>query len=240
MNLPKIDHPTYTTEVPSTGQLIEFRPYLVKEEKIMMMAAETKDTKEMIKAIIKLIDGCTFNAIDACSLKLFDIEYLFSIIRSKSVGEFSNTIIKCSHCGEENEVPIPIDSIKIKYPKDYKKGENYTKKIQLTDKIGVVLSYPKALQIIDFIEEENQMTMLQGMLYGSLEYVYDDEKTYKKSDTTYDEFSEFIDSLNDKQLKLIIEFIESMPKAYIDIKFKCKSCGEENKIKLEGINNFLS
>jgi hypothetical protein len=240
MNLPKIDHPTYTTEVPSTGQLIEFRPYLVKEEKIMMMAAESKDTKEMVNAIIKLIDACTFNSINVSSLKLFDIEFLFAIIRSKSVGEFADIMIKCVHCEESNEVSVPIDSVKIEYPKHYKKGDNYTKKIKLTDKIGVVLSYPKALDMIDFIEEKNQIDMMQGIMFSSLEYVYDENKIYKKSDTTSQEFLEFIDSLNEQQLKSIIDFIESMPKAYIDIKFKCKSCGKENHIKLEGINNFLS
>lgn len=241
MKLPTLSHSTYTTQVPSTGAIIEYRPYLVKEEKILLTAQETKSTKEMIKALLKLIDVCTFNAIDVNKLKIFDIEYLFSVIRSKSVGEIAEVTLMCEHCDAKNLVNIPIDGIQVKYPEEYEQKPDYEKKIFLTDKIGIVLTYPTAVEMAEFIDQDtDKFEIVDKTVYACLVNIFDEKEIYKKSDISLEELKDWIGSFNQAQIKQVLNFIENMPKSFIEIEYTCTSCGKKNKTTVEGVSNFFT
>jgi hypothetical protein len=240
MPLPKINTPTYELELPSTGKKIKYRPFLVKEEKVLLMALESEDMKQISNGIVQILNDCILTrGIKVKSLATFDIEYLFLNVRAKSVGETVEVNVTCPDDGETTvEMEIEIDSIKIQKNKDHKNI------IKLDDKYSMKLRYPSFDQFIDNNFEVNQdvsdVNKSLDMITSCIEMVYDEEESWSASDCSKKELVEFVDQLNSKQFKQIEIFFTTMPKLSHLITVKNPNTGVESEVVLEGLASFFS
>jgi hypothetical protein len=235
MALPKLNSsPQYSCTIPSTKETVKYRPYLVKEEKILMIAFETGDQKAALNAIIKTLEACIEDDVNVSDLTTFDVEYLFTQIRSKSVGENAKILIPCGGCKHKNEVEIELSSIDIVYP------ENYETTIEITPDVSVEMQYPSYSDVllVDFDGGEQEMGM--QVLAHSVKAILTEEERIDTKDVPPDEVTEFIDSMTTDQFKKLSNFLESLPSLQKDLKFACESCGETVERTLKGISDFLS
>lgn len=237
MALPIVETPKYETKIPSTGKKIQYRPYLVKEEKILMLAMESENTAQIMQAMTDVIRACTFDKIDTDKLCTFDLEYIFLKLRSKSVGEITKVGLKCEKCEKPTKVEINLDDVSVKID-DLTIG-----KIQLTDKIGVNMSWPKIKTLLK-LEEKNDSSSIASMfdiVISCIESIYDDKKNYPTDEQTREEMNTFLDSLNQTQFKKIQQFIEKMPKLEHAVEFACenKDCKHQNTFKISGLKSFF-
>lgn len=236
MALPIVNSSRYSTILPSTGEKIEFRPYLVKEEKILMIALESKDQNTIVAALKDVISACVYDDIDTRKLTTFDLESVFMKLRSKSVGETIDLNLKCKNeeCSEVNEYILNIDDIEIP-----KITEGQTT-VLLTDTVGVQMNYP-TLDIIKKYEEKTLATVegLSNLMVDCLDTIFDDNGVYPAKNETREELVKFIESLNGVQFQKLAAFFEAMPTLTHAIEYKCKACGHENKLELKGIESFF-
>ena len=237
MALPKFNvTPQYTMVIPSTGQEVLFRPYLVKEEKILLMAFESKETKAILRAMLNVIESCIEGDIDTAELATFDVEYMFLKIRAKSVGESSNINIKCSDCGTPNEYSVNLDDLEVEVPQ----RDNV---IKLTNEISIEMKYPTYNDMVksDLLSEGHKATAddLFGMVARGISAVLTDEERYDLRDSTKEEVQEFIESLTSNQFAQLNEYFEGMPTLKHEASFACSSCGHENKMMLQGMADFF-
>jgi hypothetical protein len=236
MALPKLNAvPKYDIVVPSTQQAVRFRPYLVKEEKVLMLAMESQDQKQSLNAIVDTIVACVSEDIERNKLTTFDVEYMFTQIRSKSVGETSKVSIKCKECDHSNEVVIPLESIKINMP------DNIVTLIELTPEISVQLKWPTYSDLgnLDMSAGASQVKQTFEMISKCIDSVLTGDERISMKDEPKEEVMDFIESLTSEQFDKIREFVEQMPKLKHDVEFTCTSCSEANKITLEGMNDFF-
>ena len=240
MPLPKIVTPTYELELPSTGQTIKYRPFLVKEEKVLVMAMETENTKEITNAVKTVIKNCVeTRGVKVETLPTFDIEYLFLNIRSKSVGEEIDVNIICPDDGE-TEVPVSIDVNDIKVIKD----DKHNNSIRLDDKVMMEMRYPSLDQFIknNFdISGNSNIDQSFDLIASCIDKVVDIEKeeVTSSSDVTKKELIEFLDQMNSNQFRQIEEFFETMPKLSHKIKVTNPKTGVESEVVLEGLVSFF-
>jgi len=242
--LPKIDVPIYNVKLLSTGKSLRFRPFTVKEEKLFLMANEGEDLTTVVDTIKQILNNCLLDEFDIDSLPLFDIEHLFLNIRARSIGEVVNLKYKCNNdvLDEEtkeekkcnNVVQIDLNVLDIQP----KKQEGHTNKIEITEKLGVVMKYPNFETLKKFKDVEEADSIIK-MTVSCIEYVYDADKIYYAKDTTEEELVEFVESMQSKDLERIKTFFDTMPKVKKDVDFKCNKCGHEEKIEVEGIQNFF-
>ena len=234
MALPSITAPEYTLTLPSNKKKVKYRPFLVKEEKLLLFAAESGEREEMMSAVAQMIDNCVLDDIDSRKLPYFDFEHLFLHIRAKSVGETSTFIVKHDKegCGHQNEVTVQLDKIIHQTDKDHKSS------FQLTDKIGIKMKYPTIESIKTFIEIENDPTKILNMFTESIECVYDEDEVY--DDFTKEEAVEFLESLSKEQFDKVALFFQNMPSSKIEVKYKCEGCGENVKTTVSGFEDFFS
>jgi phage FluMu protein Com len=233
MALPKLVSSKHTLVVPSTKESIEYRPYLVKEEKILMMAFESKDQSQMITALRDTIAGCTEGKIKVDNLTMFDLEYIFLKLRSKSVGENAKLKVKCIKCETPNEVNIDLSSVNVV-------GEiKPTAKIELNDTVGVMLKYPTVKGLFRQLNSLDEANSALAAIASAVESIYDADNVYPAENETEKSILEFIESLTSDQFKKIASFFDDMPKLKHDIDFTCTHCKEENKIAVEGLQNFF-
>ena len=239
MPLPKITTPTYELELPSTQKKVRYRPFLVKEEKVLLIALESEDTKEITNAIRAVIKSCVLTrGIKVETLPTFDIEYLFLNIRGKSVGEVIEVNLICPDDGvTEVKKNIPIDDIKIQ------RTDGHTNQIKLDDNIMMELKYPSLDQFIknnfDFTEG-NQMDQSFELIGSCIDKIYTEEEVWSSSDCTKKELTEFLESMNSSQFKEIENFFETMPKLTHTIKVKNPNTEKENDVVLEGLASFFA
>lgn len=235
MALPKLNAtPNYTVKVPSTGKTVGYRPYLVKEEKVLMIAFETGDQKQALGAVVDTLAACIEDDIDVNALTTFDIEYLFTQIRSKSVGEKSTIMLPCSSCEHKNEVDLDIASIEVEVPKDKKNI------IELTPSVSVEMQYPsyRAITGVDLDGQETELGF--QMLIKCISAIHTDEERYDASDASEEELMEFIESMTTSQFQQVSAFLQDMPSLQQEVKFLCEKCGTGNTQTLKGIGDFLS
>jgi len=234
MPLPNIVTPEFVTTLPSTKQKIKFRPFLVKEEKVLLMAQEGKDKDEITNAVINILQSCIKDELDIRSLPLFDIEWLFLQLRSKSVGEVIELSFRHSEkedCNFKNEVSVNIEDIKIHY------DDKHSNVIPLENGIGIEMFYPSLAVAAAFNKENFTVDDVFEMIVDSVKTVYDKEKVY--NDFTREELVKFLENLNQTHLAKFMDFFETMPKLKHTIKFKCGKCDEEITYDLEGLMDFF-
>ena len=239
MPLPKISTPTYELELPSTGETIQYRPFLVKEEKLLVIALESEDTKQITTAIKTVIKNCILTKnVKVESLPTFDIEYLFLNIRGKSVGEEIEVNIICPD-DEETQVPVKIniDDIKVQ------KNEEHSTRIKIDDSIMMEMKYPSLEQFIknnfDF-SGANAIDQSFDLIASCIDKIYTEEEVWTTSDCTKKEINEFLDQMNSSQFKDIEKFFETMPKLSHTIKVKNPNTSVESEVVLEGLSSFFA
>ena len=236
MALPKLTTPTYELEIPSTDEKIKYRPFLVKEEKILMMAMESKKNADIVQAVKDIVSECTFNKIDISTIPMFDVEYIFLQIRSKSVGEVSKLKLLCPDDGKTyancevnlNEVKVQVD-------------EEHTNKIELDNGVGIIMKYPTIDSFkesgIQNITAANMLEVISGCILQI--YEEDGKKIFDPKDQTKKELTEFIEQLNTKQFKFVQKFFDTMPKLKHTIKVKNPKTKKESEVVLTGLNDFF-
>ncbi len=232
MPLPKIDQPIFDMTIPSIGKNITFRPFLVKEEKILLIAQQSGNDTEVIRAIKQILNNCILIDIDLDSLAIFDIEYMFLKLRSKSV----NNIVKLSYRdvedGEVYNFELDLDTIEIKIP------EHINSKIEITDDVGMTMKYPAA-SITDRMKEfDNEVDLMTFFIVNCIDTIYDEDNVYVASDFTEEEISEFLDGLNVKSFEKIREFFENIPRLYHKIEYK-NSIDNDRSIELTSLKDFF-
>ena len=239
MPLPKITTPTYELELPSTGKTVKYRPFLVKEEKVLVIALESEDNKQITNAIKAVLKSCVqTKGVRVETLPTFDIEYLFLNIRGKSVGEQLEVNIVCP---DDNETQVPVfinlDDIEVE------KSEEHSNKIKLDSNLMMEMKYPSLEQFIksnfDF-NDENQMDQSFQLIASCIDKIYSDEEVWATADCTKKEVNEFLESMNSSQFKEIEKFFETMPKLKQDIKVTNPKTGVESDVVLEGLASFFA
>ena len=229
MSLPKLNSPVYEAILPSTEKVIKFRPFLVKEEKVLLTAMEDGSQTALMNAIKTILKNCVQGKINVDILTLFDIEYLFLKLLSKSVGEISEIGLKCTdtECGGVNQISINMDEIEVNKP------EGHNRKIMISDEIGVMMSYP-VIKTAGITEEDGL-----EIVKDCIEMVFTEEETHERDSFTKKELDEFIDSMDTKQFGKIKEFFDTMPKLQHTINYKCEKCGEDKEVTLQGLDSFF-
>lgn len=234
--LPVINTPEFETTLPSNGKKVKYRPFLVKEEKVLFMALEGGDISEISNAVTRVINACTNDKLNAEELAFFDVEYLFLQLRSKSVGEVVDLNLRHleGECKHVTPVSVNISTINVE------KKPGHTNKIQLTDQIGVKLKYPtlKSQSKIHSVEELNNLEKLLEFIADSIEVVYDQNNVYDSF--TLQEAKAFVEGLNKQQFEKVMDFYNTMPKLTHTIQYTCPSCGKEEKLRLEGLSSFFA
>jgi hypothetical protein len=239
MPLPRISTPTYELELPSTGQLIKYRPFLVKEEKLLVIALESEDSKQITNSIKTVIKNCIeTKGIEVEKLPTFDIEYLFLNIRGKSVGEEIEVNIVCPDDNTTTAlVKINVDDIKVE------KNKDHTNKIKIDDNLMMELKYPSLDQFIksnfDF-SEQNQMEQSFDLIADCVDRIYNEDEVWESSDVTKNEIVEFLDQMNSSQFKEIEKFFETMPKLSHKVKVKNPKTKVQSEVVLEGLSSFFA
>jgi hypothetical protein len=232
MTLPKIVTPTYELEIPSSKEKITYRPFLVKEEKILLLAQEAGEESDILNAIKQIIKNCTFEEVEVNDMALFDLEYIFLRIRSKSLGEKVELKLLCDDDGETYaDVTIDLEKIEVDFPKEH------TNNIQLTDTISLVMRYPQmsALSLTTVSDTETIFHMIKT----SIRQIIDGETIYEQVDFTEEDLDAFIESLTSEHFKNIQEFFQTMPKLKHVVKYKNPKTKKQNKRTLEGLNSFF-
>ena len=239
MPLPKIATPTYELELPSTGKSIKYRPFLVKEEKVLVIALESEDNKQITNAIKAVLKSCVLTkGIKVETLPTFDIEYLFLNIRGKSVGEELDVTLICPDDGEtEVSVQIDLDDIQIQ------KNDDHTNQVKLDNSLMMELRYPSLDQFIksnfDF-DDKNQMDQSFALIASCIDKIYSEDEVWATADCTKKEMNDFLESMNSSQFKEIEKFFDTMPKLSHTIKVTNPKTGVESDVVLEGLASFFA
>ena len=238
MPLPKINTPTYELSLPSNGKKIKYRPFLVREEKILIMALETENQKQITNAVVEILDACIMTrGIKVQNLATFDIEYIFLNVRSKSVGETINVNIICPD-DEKTSVEIPIDLESIKVKKD----KSHTNIVKIDDNLSLKLKYPSMEQFIENNFESTDETIKNTMklITSSIDMIFSEEESWNASESTPKELEEFIEQLNSKQFQTIEKFFDTMPKLSHRVKVTNPKTNVESTVILEGLAAFFN
>ena len=234
MALPKLDTPTYELEQPSTGEKIKYRPFLVKEQKVLMMAQESGEDKQIRDALASLVSSCTFQSVDPYEIPMFDIEYFFLRIRGKSSGEKIELNLLCPDDNETRvKKTINLEEISV----NMKVG--HTNEINITDKIKMIMRYPTLNDMLDIdVEKENAEDMF-SLIKRCIGEIHHDEKVYNKVDISDKELEEFIDSLTADQFEKITDFFDTMPKVQHSVEVVNPNTKKKGEVVIEGIQNFF-
>ena len=233
MALPKLDTPKYQLTLPSTGEMIDYRPMLVKEQKVIMMAQESDDQKEIMNGMADLISSCTFGKLDARNLPMFDVEYIFLKIRAKSVGEVIDLSVICPDDGVTSVIKkINIGEI------DLQISENHTNKIDITDNIKLYLNYP-ILSDISIINDEDDTDTTFKMICRCFKELHSGDEVYHRVDIKDSDINEFLDQLNTEQFMGVTNFFETMPKLRHTIQVTNPKTNVTSEVLLEGLQSFL-
>ena len=236
MALPKLTTPTYELEVPSTDEKIKYRPFLVKEEKILLIALESGEPEDIINAVKDIVTSCTFEKLNLGKMPMFDVEYIFLNIRAKSVGEVSNLRLKCPD-DEETYADVEVDLSKVQV--QVEKG--HSPKIELTDEMGLVMAYPSIDSFsktgITDITAENMLEVISSCIHQ----VYDKkgEEVFDAKDQSKKELTEFIESLNTTQFRAVQQFFDTMPKLKHVVTIENPKTKVKTDVALQGLNDFF-
>jgi len=236
MSLPLQSTPIYKMTIPSTDKVVSFRPFLVKEEKALLLSQQSEDIDVMISTLTDIIGNCVKEKIDVESLAIFDIEYMFTQIRAKSVGEVVPLIFTCAHCKEENnKVKLDIDLTGIPLVKD----PNHSKKISLFDNVGVIMKYPNLDTLKKSEGKTEDIDAIIEVVIDCIESIYTDDQIFHAKDQTREELNEFVMNLTKEQFDKLENFFVTVPRFKQEIEYDCPACGAHNKTVLEGPASFF-
>ena len=232
--LPKLDTPTYRLTLPSTGDEIQYRPFLVKEQKLLMMAQESEEDQQIVDAVTSLVRTCTFDKIDADNSPMFDVEYIFLQIRGKSVGEKVQLRLICPD-DEETTVDAEVDINDIAV----QMTDNHTNEVKITDTVKIFLNYPLLRDMKGILAETSQMQQIFSMLTKCVHEIHYGEQIFNKIDISEKDINEFIDQLTTDQFEGIGNFFETMPKLRHVIPITNPKTKVESEVVVEGLASFL-
>ena len=243
MALPTIAVPKYQLKIPSSGKEISYRPFLVKEEKILLIAMESEKEEEMTKAISDIINNCVYEDLDVKNMPMFDIEYIFLQLRAKSKGEIVDLSFECGKCKKPISIQVDLSKIEIT------RTEGHDIKIPLSDDVGVIMKYP-SMDIQKVISKENSdVENVFTTISFCIESIWDKETVYASKDHTREELNEFMESLPDDSFKKIQNFFDTVPVLKHELELKCTSkngksknasiCGWKGTETLEGLGSFF-
>ena len=253
MKLPVVEHPVYTTELPSNGQKVKYRPFLVKEEKIILLALEDKKAETLIDSVKQIIRNCTFNELDISSLPIFDIEYLMLKLRAASKGEVVNLSFSCTKDKEDDQGnPILIDGMPVACNKTTQiqfnlneikvvKNPDIKPVIMISDQVGIKLNYPtyETAEKLNKIFQGTKENIGEQLLYELTESIFKGDEVYTRKDFTVDDLTEFLEQMTVEQKSKLEEFFQNTPKIVGEVKYTC-ACGKYSQtIPLEGLQSFL-
>lgn len=237
MALPLNSAPVYTLKLPSTGKDIKYRPFLIKEEKALLLANQSEDPTVMVDSLKQVIKSCVKDEIDVDSFATFDLEYVFTQIRAKSVGENVELLLKCDTCTDEKAVAkVTLDLTQIEIQKD----PDHTNKIELFGDVGVIMKYP-TIEILKKLEAltSNNLDEVFNVVSECIESVYDSDQVWAAKDTQKAELLEFLNNLSSEQFQKVQRFFETMPKLKKEVSYKCPVCGTQHDKVLEGLQSFF-
>lgn len=239
MALPKIDVPIHELTLPILNKKIRYRPFLVKEQKILLMASESSDSETIERSIRQVLQNCCLDNVDVSELSLLDVEYYFMHIRAVSVGEIVENKFRCQNIVDEivcnNTMDVKLDLTKIKIV-----GlESYNDTIAITDKIGVKMTLPKYSVLEKMKDRTEGVSFIFELIANCVEYVYENDQIHYTKDLTHEEVIEFLESLNQEQFENIQKFFELIPKLEKKTEVTCNKCGFHHTIEFEGIESFF-
>ena len=236
MALPQVNSSRYSTKLPSTGVDIEYRPYLVKEEKIMMVALESKDNKQIVGAMKDVAQACILTEIDVDKLTAFDLEWMFLQLRSKSVGEKADVKMKCLVEDCDGVTPVSIDLSEVEM-------DNYdsNRLLKMNDEIGIEMIHP-SVNIMENYDEE-KLKSVEGafdMIIDCMETIYDKENVYVVKDEKRVDVMNFLEALTSNQFKILSDWLQKVPSVKKEVEWCCSKCKADNKMELRGLQSFFS
>ena len=234
MALPKLETKTYTLTLPSTGEDIKFRPFLVKEQKILLMAQESKNTSEIADAMSQLISDCTFGKVDPKTCPMFDAEYIFLKLRAKSVGETAQVQITCPD-DDKTKVNVTINLEEV----ECNMTEDHTNIVEVTDNIKIIFNYPLLSTYQNYELEEDKTKKIFSMLIECIQEIHHGDKVYNRIDVSKKELNEFIDSFDTTQFKKVSDFFETMPRLRHIVEVTNPETKVKSEVPIEGLASFL-
>lgn len=240
MTLPLNTAPTYTIKIPSTKKDFKFRPFLVRDQKALMIAQESNNNTVMLDTIKEIIGSCSKSKIDLDKLASFDIEYIFLQMRAKSVGEIVELTFACDEDhGEDNrralsKISINLENVKVEFP------ENHTNKIPLFKDVGIMMKYP-TFDTLRSLEEANvnDIDTVFDIVSDCIDYIYDNDQIYSAKDTKKEELLEFLNNLTADQFERVQDFFKTMPHLRINIDYTCPVCNKVHNKYMEGLSSFF-
>ena len=230
MALPKLNTPTYELKLPSSGEKIRFRPFLVKEHKVLLTMSEAEDN-EVSRIIRELVDVCTFKELKIKDLPHFDIEYIFMNLRAKSIGEVVDVVVNCE-CGTKIETNFNIEDLKVEV------AEGHSNKIMISDDVGIEMKYPNIDEVVGVFASDDSQKIFE-LIINCIKAVYDQNEYWDAKDQTRAELEEFIYSLTKEQFDNVEKFFVTAPKIVQIIETDCPECKKHNVSRLEGLQNFF-
>ena len=242
MGLPKLNSTIHETILPSTEQVVKYRPFLVKEEKILLTAMESEDEKSIVVAVKQILKNCIQGDLNIDELPTFDVEFMFLRLRAKSVGEKITVGLKPFPCAQNEgelckfstEVEINLEEVQVV------KNEKHSSKIMINDDIGIKLKYPDINVLKDRgAKDQSDMEMGMSVIKNCIDMIFTKEETHERGSFTEEELDEFVDSLNSEQFKKVKEFFDTIPKLSHTIEYTCATCGEDKETTIEGLNSFF-
>lgn len=240
MALPKIDLPIYDVKLPSSGKIVQIRPFLVREEKLLLMAVESDDTNEIINVTKQVINNCIINNdVNVETLPFFDIDYLFIALRAKSVGESIEVKFTCNNIVNDvicsNVFPANIDIAKCEIVKD----DTIKSMVDLGKNIKLKMKYPNYTTMKSILDTDTVLNKQLNILAGSIDQIIDGDKIHTSKDVTKQELLDFLEGLTKEQYNRAVEFIENFPSFVIDVNSKCTKCGFVHNVKYDEFSSFF-
>ena len=233
MPLPKLDQPIFEMLVPSQNKTIRFRPFLVKEEKILLFAQQSENERDIVLAIKQILQNCIVDKFDVNTLCTFDLEYMFLKLRSKSVNNVVDVSYRDTEDNEVYDFKIDLDEVEIQIP------ENVSKKIEITDKIGIIMKYPSITLLDSAPENASPLEMVEYLVRSCIDQVYDEEDVYFVAEQPKEEVDAFIDSLDVETYEKIRSFFNQLPRMYYKLEYK-NSLGNDRLIEMTSLRDFFT
>ena len=227
MSLPVLSTPTFDVKIISLGKNVKFRPFLVKEEKILILAAESEDPTEMLSAMQNIVTSCSDGAVDGKTLPFFDLQNAFIKLRGESIGGETEFNLICGECSHRTPTSLDLKTIQVKT------DETHTNKINLTDDIGIIMKYPDASLLVD------KSLKTYDIVLKCIDKIYTKEEVFDAADETPEELARFVDGLTSEQFERIANFFVTMPKIEHVIEYKCPNCSADNVVIMDGIESFF-